>query len=84
MSAELRTVRLPASVVHSVESLTAGEEFGVDGFVASAVREKLAAVLADGYLERRAARGSRAAFDEALASVPDVPPVPGDEIEDGS
>lgn len=33
------------------------------------------------YLEERAKRGNGAGFDRILARVPDVPPVPGDEIE---
>ena len=32
------------------------------------------------YLQARAARGSREAFDAAMAHVPSVPPLPGDEL----
>jgi hypothetical protein len=33
------------------------------------------------FLEERAKRGDPVAFDRILARVPDVPPLPGDEIE---
>jgi len=47
--------------------------------VADAVREKLAACAQLEYLENRAARGSREAYERVLAKVPAAPPVPGDE-----
>jgi hypothetical protein len=31
-------------------------------------------------LQRRAQRGNRALFQAAMAKVPDVPPMPGDEV----
>ena len=49
-------------------------------FIAAAVGEKMAAVESLGYLERRAARGDRVAYDAILAKVPDVPSVGGDEL----
>ena len=48
-------------------------------WVADAVREKLAACAELGYLQSRAARGSREAYARVLAKVPAVEPMPGDE-----
>jgi hypothetical protein len=48
-----------------------------------AVRETVAPVAA-GDIEARAKRGSLEAFDRILAKVPDVPPLPGDELQAGS
>jgi hypothetical protein len=44
-----------------------------------AVREKLAACAQLEYLEGRAARGSREAYERVLARAPAVEPAPGDE-----
>ena len=48
----------------------------IDQFVSSAIAEKIAALLADGYLNERerAKRGSRAKYEAILAKVPDVEP----------
>jgi len=51
----------------------------VSAWVAEAVRERLAACDELEYLQSRAARGSREAFERILAKVPPVPPMPGDE-----
>jgi hypothetical protein len=52
---------------------------GESAWVADAVREKLAACAQLEYLEARAARGSRDAYERVLAKVPATEPVPGDE-----
>jgi hypothetical protein len=52
---------------------------GESAWVADAVREKLEACAELEYLEARAARGSREAFERVLSKVPAAPPVPGDE-----
>jgi hypothetical protein len=46
--------------------------------VATAVAEKLAALGAEEYIRQRAERADDAAFEAALAAVPDVPPREGD------
>jgi len=52
------------------------EAGGESAWVAEAVREKLAACAQFEYLEERAARGSREAYETVLAKVPAVSPVP--------
>ena len=47
--------------------------------VADAVREKLEACVQLDYLNARAARGSRDAYERVLAKVPAAAPIPGDE-----
>jgi hypothetical protein len=54
----------------------------INQFIATAVAEKASAILTLAYLEQRAKRADRAAFDRILARVPDVPPASGDEIDD--
>lgn len=52
----------------------------VNQFISIAVAEKISALRTYDLIARRAARGSKEKFLEALAAVPDVPPDPGDEL----
>jgi len=74
------SVRLPDSIYDKIKEVAERDGISVDQFLASAAAEKLAAFLSDDYLEHRAGRGSREAFERVLAKVPDVPHDPGDEI----
>jgi predicted transcriptional regulator len=74
------TVQLPESLKKRIEDLAAREGYSVSQFLASAAGEKLAVVLTMDYLRREAAAGRREDFEKYLASVPDVPPQPGDEL----
>jgi hypothetical protein len=57
----------------------------VERLIAAAVEEAVYRALEeDGYVQRRAARSSREAFERVLALVPHAPPDPGDEIDDDS
>ena len=51
----------------------------INQFIATAVAEKMSALLTLDYLEQRAQRGSRAHIKSVLRRVPDAPPLPGDE-----
>jgi len=72
-------VELPAELRDEIARRARARPGGEAEWVADAVREKLAACAELEYLEQRAARGSRQAFERVLAKVPDVAPVPGDE-----
>lgn len=72
-------VELPAELQAEVSRRTGQNPGGESAWVADAVREKLAACAELEYLEGRAARGSREAYERVLAKVPAAPPVPGDE-----
>jgi len=74
------TIQLPESLKKTIEALAAKEGYSVSQFLASAAGEKLAVVLTMDYLRREAAAGRREDFDKYLASVPDAPPQPGDEL----
>jgi hypothetical protein len=73
------TIQLPDSLARNIEALAAREGFSVAQFLASAASEKLAVMLTMDYLRREAAAGRREDFEKYLASVPDLPPMPGDE-----
>ena len=74
------TIQLPESLKKTIEALAAKEGYSVSQFLASAAGEKLAVVLTMDYLRREANAGRREDFEKYLASVPDVPPQPGDEL----
>ena len=68
------SIHLPHSWQHKVEEVAQQDGISCDQFVASAVAEKLSALLTANYLRQRAERSSREAFEHALAEIPDVEP----------
>jgi hypothetical protein len=74
------SIRLPDSLHRNARAFADREGVSVNQLVATALAEKLAALGAEEFLKERAARGSRAKFDQALALVPDVRPVEGDNL----
>ena len=80
------SLRLPESLHRKVRELAEQEDVSINQFIATAVAEKMSALLTLDYLERRAKRGSRAHFRAILRGVPDVPALPGDEwpVEGGA
>jgi hypothetical protein len=72
-------VELPPELQPEVARRASQNSGGESAWVADAVREKLAACAQLEYLEARAARGSRDAYERVLAKVPATEPVPGDE-----
>jgi hypothetical protein len=72
-------VELPAELKAEIARRAGEVPGGESAWVAQAVREKLAACAELEYLEGRAAKGSREAFERVLAKVPAAGPAPGDE-----
>lgn len=66
------SLRLPDSLHKQVKELAAQEGISINQFVATAVAEKMSALMTEDYLRERARRGSRAKYEAALAQVPDV------------
>jgi hypothetical protein len=73
-------VHLPDSLQQQLQALAERDGISIDQFIATAVAEKMAALLTETYLEERAKRGSRAKYEAALAQVPDVEPEPHDRL----
>lgn len=73
------SLRLPESLHRKVRELAEREDVSINQFIATAVAEKMSALLTLDYLEQRAQRGSRAHFLSVLRRVADVPPTLGDE-----
>ena len=74
------SLRLPESLHRKIRELAERDDISMNQFIATAVAEKAAALLTVEYLEERGGRGNAKLFDRLLARVPDVPPVPGDEL----
>ncbi|MBI2504894.1 MAG: toxin-antitoxin system HicB family antitoxin [Candidatus Latescibacteria bacterium] len=74
------SVRLPDSLHQRVRELAVREGVSINQLIATALAEKMSALMTADYLEERARRGSRAKFLAALAQVPDVEPEPYDRL----
>lgn len=68
------TVSLPESVHNQLQRLADREGVSIDQLAASALTEKVAALLTNDYLTQRAQRGSRRSFEQALAKIKDIEP----------
>lgn len=68
------SLRLPESLHRQVKELAREEGISINQFVATAVAEKMSALLTEEYLNKRARRASRKRYEAALAEVPDVEP----------
>lgn len=74
------SVRLPDSLHKALGQLAEADGISMNQFITTAVAEKIATLRAIDYLEGRASKGSRKAFDGVLARAPGTPPLPGDEL----
>ena len=68
------SLRLPESLHKRVREMAKRENISINQMISTALAEKLSALLTLEYLEERARRGKRRAFDRALAKVRDVEP----------
>jgi hypothetical protein len=74
------SLRLPASLHRQAKELAQQEGISINQLVATALAEKLSALAAGEYLQKRAARGSRRKFDRALSKVKNVAPLDQDRL----
>lgn len=75
------SIRLPDSLHKQVRELAQRENVSINHIITLAVAEKVSALETEDYLRRRAQRGSRAAFAEALDKVPEAEPEQDDRLE---
>ena len=66
------SLRLPDSLHSTARTLAKQEHVSVNQLIATAVAEKISALMTEDYLEGRAKRGRRRDYDAVLAKVPDV------------
>jgi hypothetical protein len=74
------SLRLPESLHKHVKELAEQEGISINQFVTTAVAEKMSALMTEDYLEQRAKRGNRKAFDAVLRKIPDVVPEEHDRL----
>ena len=67
------SLRLPESLHKQMREMAEQEGISINQFAATAIAEKLSALLTSSYLEQKAARGERARFDQALSRVSAAP-----------
>ncbi|HEV2736808.1 MAG TPA: toxin-antitoxin system HicB family antitoxin [Longimicrobiaceae bacterium] len=73
-------LRLLESLHEQVKELASREGVSINQFIATAVAEKISALMAEDHLRERAARGSRDKLRTVLARVPDVEPDQHDRL----
>ena len=66
------SLRLPDSLHETAKALAMKEHVSVNQLIATAVAEKVSALMTEDYLEARAKKGRRKEFERILAKVPDV------------
>ncbi|HET6528299.1 MAG TPA: YlcI/YnfO family protein [Balneolaceae bacterium] len=74
------SIRLPDSLHRKLKELAEKEGVSMNQFITLAVSEKTAALLTVDYLKERAEKGSRQAFEEIMAEVPNVEPEEYDRL----
>jgi predicted DNA-binding ribbon-helix-helix protein len=74
------SLRLPESLHKQIRELAEKEGISINQLVATAVAEKMSALMAMEYLESRARRGSRDKFERALGKVKARVPNAHDEL----
>jgi hypothetical protein len=63
------SLRLPDSMHERVRKVAAQENISINQFISLALAEKLAALMTEEYLVKRAKRGSKAKYRKVLAKV---------------
>ena len=74
---------VPDYLARQARAAAEREQVPIDQIVALALSAQLAAWRGSDDIETRAKRADLAAFDRIMAKVPNVPPLPGDELPPG-
>jgi predicted transcriptional regulator len=72
------SLRLPDSLHERVRELAHQDNVSINQFIATALAEKMSALMTADYLEQRARRGKRARFEAVLVKVRNVKPAKQD------
>ncbi len=73
-------LNVPDDTYRKLEGLASRDHQSVDAFALQKLQELVRAIDDFAELDARARRGSRQKFQSAMAKVPNVPPLPGDEL----
>lgn len=72
---------IPDFLIRQAEDVARRESTTVDSIISIALSSQVTAWKVRDTFEQRAARGNAEDLSEILASVPDAPPAPGDEVD---
>ncbi len=72
------SLRLPDSLHERVRKLAKEDNISINQFVATALAEKMSALLTEEYLTERAKKGSKKKFKTALSKVKNIAPEEND------
>ena len=73
-------VRLPDSLHEGVRKLAKEDHISINQFVATAIAEKMSALITEEYLMERARRGSTEKFQVVLSKVKNIEPEESDQL----
>ena len=68
------SLRLPDSLHQRLKAIAQKDGVSINQFISSAVAEKMSALMTEEYLVKRATKGSKEKFLEAMSKVPDIEP----------
>ncbi len=68
------SLRLPDSLHESVRELAKQDNISINQFVATALAEKMSALVTEKYLSERANRGTKKKFKSALSKIKNIAP----------
>lgn len=68
------SLRLPNSLHNKARELAKQEGISINQFIATALAEKMSALMTTEYLKSRGKKSTRKDFEEALSEIPDIEP----------
>jgi hypothetical protein len=74
------SLRLPESLHESARALAEKENISINQLITLALAEKVSALMTEEYLGKRAQRGSKETFHQAMAKVADTEPEEQDRL----
>lgn len=74
------SLRLPESLHKQVRELSRQDGISINQFIATALAEKMSALMTVDYLKSRVSSGSREKFEQSLAKVADIEPAEQDRL----
>jgi len=74
------SLRLPQSLHKKVRDLAKQEEISINQFIATALAEKMSALMTSDYLKERSKRGNRQKFVRAMSKVRGIDPEKKDAL----
>jgi len=74
------SLNLPHSLYNQVKELAEKESISINHLITLALSEKISALITEEYIQKRANRGSRIKFEQAMAKVAKVEPKEYDKL----